>query len=109
MWPPGSEVGCSWTPLERGREGTGRLGRRGGILRDSMPVPNTKGAPPRIVIQFPAPAVDGGRYPAKRDVGDTIQVSADVFRDGHEILLAVGHYRPPGSRRWIVPPLGPVD
>ena len=37
-----------------------------------MPVPNTKGNPPRIVIQYPAPTVDAGRYPAKRIVGDTV-------------------------------------
>ena len=54
-----------------------------------MPVPNSKGAPARIVIQLPAPAVDGGRYPAKRVVGDTVGVSADVFRDGHDVLKAV--------------------
>src|SRR5215210_8671134 len=74
-----------------------------------MPVPNTKGAPPRIVIQFPAPMVDGGRYPVKRVVGDTVHVSADVFRDGHEILRAVVRFRGPGSRRWVEAPLRPVD
>jgi starch synthase (maltosyl-transferring) len=57
-------------------------------------------APTRIVIQHPAPAVDGGRYPAKRCVGDRVEVQADVFRDGHELLRAVVRYRPPGSRRW---------
>ena len=74
-----------------------------------MPVPNSKSAPPRIVIQLPAPAVDGGRYPAKRVVGDTVDVSADVFRDGHEILRAVVRYRAPGSRRWVESPLRPID
>jgi starch synthase (maltosyl-transferring) len=74
-----------------------------------VPVPNSKGAPPRIVIQLPAPAVDGGRYPVKRVVGDTVHVSADIFRDGHEILRAVARYRAPGSRRWVESPLRPVD
>jgi starch synthase (maltosyl-transferring) len=53
--------------------------------------------PPRIVIQYPAPAVDDGRYPAKRCVGDSVRVEADIFRDGHEILRAVVRYRAPGS------------
>ncbi|MFZ0383955.1 MAG: alpha-1,4-glucan--maltose-1-phosphate maltosyltransferase [Solirubrobacteraceae bacterium] len=53
--------------------------------------------PPRIVIQYPAPAVDDGRYPAKRCVGDTVRVEADIFRDGHEILRAVVRYTRPGS------------
>jgi starch synthase (maltosyl-transferring) len=54
-----------------------------------------KPPPERIVIQYPAPAVDDGRYPAKRCVGDTVRVEADIFRDGHEILRAVVRYRPP--------------
>jgi starch synthase (maltosyl-transferring) len=74
-----------------------------------MPVPNSRSAPPRIVIQLPSPAVDGGRYPAKRVVGDRVRVSADIFRDGHEILRAVVRYRAPGGRRWVESPLRPVD
>jgi starch synthase (maltosyl-transferring) len=51
--------------------------------------------PRRIVIQYPSPTVDGGRYPIKRCVGDVVEVSADVFRDGHEILRAVIRHRAP--------------
>ncbi|MBF0624891.1 MAG: alpha-1,4-glucan--maltose-1-phosphate maltosyltransferase [Magnetococcales bacterium] len=29
------------------------------------------------------PAVDGGKYPIKREVGDRLKVTATVFRDGH--------------------------
>jgi starch synthase (maltosyl-transferring) len=54
----------------------------------------------RIVIQYPTPAVDDGRYPAKRVVGDTVTVEADIFRDGHEILRAVVRYKPPRARNW---------
>jgi starch synthase (maltosyl-transferring) len=56
--------------------------------------------PTRIVIQYPAPAVDGGRFPAKRCVGDAVTVSADIFRDGHDILRAVVRYRGPGDAGW---------
>jgi starch synthase (maltosyl-transferring) len=52
-----------------------------------------KQPPPRIVIQYPTPAVDGGRYPAKRCVGDTVTVEADIFRDGHDLLRAVVRYK----------------
>ena len=55
---------------------------------------------PRIVIQFPEPAVDDGRFPAKRCIGDTVRVSADIFRDGHDILRAVIRYRGPGDPDW---------
>jgi starch synthase (maltosyl-transferring) len=64
------------------------------------PTPGAKRAPARIVVQYPTPAVDGGRYPAKRVDGDRVRVEADVFRDGHELLRAVVKYRGPGEKRW---------
>ena len=54
----------------------------------------------RIVIQYPEPAVDDGRYAAKRCVGDTVTVSADIFRDGHDLLRGVIRYRGPGETEW---------
>ena len=71
----------------------------------SPPEPATSHVPPanaaqpaRIVIQLPLPAVDGGAYPIKRCVGDTVEVSVDVFRDGHELLRAVvRHTAPDGT------------
>jgi starch synthase (maltosyl-transferring) len=63
---------------------------------DSIHAPALTGnAPDRIVIQYPAPAVDGGAYPIKRCAGDTVEVSADVFRDGHELLRAVVRHTDP--------------
>jgi starch synthase (maltosyl-transferring) len=59
-----------------------------------------KHAASRIVIQFPEPAVDDGRYAAKRCVGDKVIVSADIFRDGHDILRGVIRYRGPGDSDW---------
>ncbi|WP_158750036.1 alpha-1,4-glucan--maltose-1-phosphate maltosyltransferase [Acidobacterium sp. S8] len=38
----------------------------------------------RVVIQGVEPEIDGGRFPIKRIVGDTVQVEADVFGDGHD-------------------------
>ena len=54
--------------------------------------PKSQDPPPRIVIQYPTPAVDDGRYAAKRCVGDRVTVEADVFRDGHDLLRAVIRY-----------------
>jgi starch synthase (maltosyl-transferring) len=59
-----------------------------------------KQPPTRIEIQYPYPSVDGGLFPAKRCVGDTVTVEADIFRDGHEILRAVVRSRAPGDTRW---------
>jgi starch synthase (maltosyl-transferring) len=74
-----------------------------------VPPPKTAPPPKRILIQYPAPSVDGGRYPAKRCVGDAVTVSADVFRDGHDKLRAVVRYRPARARRWSEAPLHAVD
>jgi starch synthase (maltosyl-transferring) len=62
------------------------------------PSPQADPSPRRIVIQYPSPAVDGGRYPIKRCVGDVVAVSADIFRDGHEPLRAVVRSRDPAGR-----------
>jgi starch synthase (maltosyl-transferring) len=63
--------------------------------------PKLTGSPPeRIVIQYPSPSVDDGRYPAKRCVGDRVRVEADVFRDGHDLIRAVVRYRGPEETAW---------
>ncbi|MFL5846663.1 MAG: alpha-1,4-glucan--maltose-1-phosphate maltosyltransferase [Solirubrobacteraceae bacterium] len=74
-----------------------------------MPVPSTKQPPPRIQIERPEPVIDGARYPAKRTVGESVAVSADVFRDGHEVLRTVVRHRGPGDRKWAANPMAPVD
>jgi starch synthase (maltosyl-transferring) len=68
-----------------------------------------KPPPPRIHIQYPQPAVDGGAYPAKRTVGDLVEVTVDVFRDGHEKLRAVVLSRCAGAREWAEHELHPLD
>jgi starch synthase (maltosyl-transferring) len=65
--------------------------------------------PDRIVIQHPAPVVEGGRYAPKRVIGDTVAVSADIFRDGHDKLAAVVRYRPSTDAEWREAALDPVD
>ncbi|HWC86280.1 MAG TPA: alpha-1,4-glucan--maltose-1-phosphate maltosyltransferase [Solirubrobacteraceae bacterium] len=74
-------------------------------------MPSTASDQPRkrIVIQYPAPSVDGGSFPAKRCVGDVVGVEADVFRDGHDKLRALVRYRGPGQRRWREAELEPID
>ncbi|HEY2160727.1 MAG TPA: maltotransferase domain-containing protein [Solirubrobacteraceae bacterium] len=74
-----------------------------------MPLPASDRPPTRIVIQYPAPSIDGGSYPAKRCVGDTVRVAADIFRDGHEKLRAVVRFRGPRERRWREAELTPAD
>ena len=47
----------------------------------------------RVVIEGVSPAVDLGRFPAKRVVGDAVSLEADVFADGHDVLSAVVYHR----------------
>ena len=68
-----------------------------------MPPPRT--APPRIQIANVWPELRCGRYPVKRTEGSTVEVWADVFRDGHETLGAAVRYRAPGARRWREAPM----
>jgi starch synthase (maltosyl-transferring) len=43
----------------------------------------------RVVIEGVSPAVDGGQYPARRVAGDVVELEADIFADGHDVLAAV--------------------
>ena len=54
------------------------------------------------------PQLDCGRYPAKATLGDPVEVWADIFRDGHEVLGAAVRYRRCGTRRWREAPLLPT-
>ncbi|HEU5191201.1 MAG TPA: alpha-1,4-glucan--maltose-1-phosphate maltosyltransferase [Methylomirabilota bacterium] len=58
-----------------------------------------------IVIERVAPAVDDGRYPVKRVVGEPLVVSADIFKEGHDVLAAAVRYRARGETAWRVTPL----
>lgn len=54
----------------------------------------------RVVIEAIAPAVDGGRFPIKRTPGEQVEVSADVFADGHDVIAVVLLHREQGARAW---------
>src|SRR5262249_6815437 len=108
--PPGSEGGCSRTPLERLAGGKGGYCRDGGqcpedMAPETMPAKQTAKTPPRIRITNVKPLVDCGRHPAWRSVGNRVDVQATVFRDGHEILGAQVLYRGPGEKRFRSAPL----
>ncbi|MBS1490632.1 MAG: alpha-1,4-glucan--maltose-1-phosphate maltosyltransferase [Bacteroidetes bacterium] len=42
----------------------------------------------RIIIENIQPLVDGGLYPAKRTVGEKVEVRASIFADGHDHIRA---------------------
>jgi starch synthase (maltosyl-transferring) len=53
-----------------------------------------------MVIENVAPTVDGGRYALKREVGAVLEVSADIFKEGHDVLVAFLLYRRLDERGW---------
>jgi starch synthase (maltosyl-transferring) len=63
----------------------------------------------RIVIERVYPELDGGRYPIKRVVGDQLEVWADIYRDGHDVLRAALLCQPEGSSQWQAAPLRLFD
>jgi len=45
------------------------------------------------VVESVEPEIDAGRYPAKRILGEQVQVRADILKEGHEVLRAVVRWR----------------
>ncbi len=51
------------------------------------------------------PAIDGGRFPVKRIVGERIEIWADIYRDGHDITAAALIWRRENEREWSRTPM----
>lgn len=62
-----------------------------------------------IVILDVQPAVDDGRFAVKREVGDDLEVTATIFRDGHVKLAAVILWRRIDERDWRETPMTLVN
>jgi starch synthase (maltosyl-transferring) len=63
----------------------------------------------RVAIENVWPELDGGRFPIKHVAGDRVEVWADIFRDGHDVLGARVRYRGPGEAGWRFSRLLPYD
>ncbi len=62
-----------------------------------------------VVIENLYPQLDCGRYPIKREVGDSLEIRADIFKDGHDKLAAVVKYRVKGEPEWSEAPMRHFD
>ena len=60
---------------------------------------------PHVVIECVQPELDCGRFPVKRVIGDVMQVGADIFKDGHDLIAARVLYRGPDDAEWKSAPL----
>jgi starch synthase (maltosyl-transferring) len=65
--------------------------------------------PSRLVIEEVAPVVGGGAFPAKRVVGEPVDVSAAIYADGHDHLWCVVAHQPPGAEEWLQVPMIAVE
>ncbi|MEO5695895.1 MAG: alpha-1,4-glucan--maltose-1-phosphate maltosyltransferase [Burkholderiaceae bacterium] len=54
----------------------------------------------RVVIERVTPAVDDGRFPIKRVVGDRVEVEADCFGDGHDVVACALMWRRSADATW---------
>ncbi len=54
----------------------------------------------RVVIENIYPELQEGRFPVKRVAGESVEVYADIFADGHDLLSAVLMYRHEKQRKW---------
>lgn len=59
----------------------------------------------RVLIEGVSPEVDAGRFPAKRTVGDVVEIGADIFTDGHDAISAVVRFRHESASDWQERPL----
>jgi starch synthase (maltosyl-transferring) len=51
------------------------------------------------------PRIDGGRFPVKRVTGERIEVWADIYRDGHNVVNAALLWRREVDREWRREPM----
>ncbi len=54
----------------------------------------------RIVISGMLPAIDDGRFPAKRIVGEQVAGEADIFSDSHPVISEEIVWRADDEEQW---------
>ena len=62
----------------------------------------------RAVIEGVEPQIDGGRFPIKRVVGEAVEVEADVFADGHDVVDCVLQFWAEGDASVREVPMTPL-
>ena len=65
-------------------------------------------ASPRLAIELPTPAVDGGAFPVKAIAGELVSVEADVVFDGHDKIAVALRWQEPGETSWQEVPMRPL-
>ena len=54
----------------------------------------------RVIIERVKPEIDGGIYFVKRTIGESVDVTAHIFGDGHDVIRASLLYHLDGAKSW---------
>jgi starch synthase (maltosyl-transferring) len=54
----------------------------------------------RVIIEDIQPQIEGGLYPAKRTIGERVDVTATIFGDGHDHIRAKMLFKKSGANQW---------
>jgi starch synthase (maltosyl-transferring) len=65
--------------------------------------------PSTVVIEKVRPLINGGRYPVKRLIGERLEIYADLFKEGHDVVSALFKWRKAGTTAWQETPMTCVD
>ncbi len=113
-WKAGN--GDAATTLDPASELTLEPGALLAFTADALPPPRPRpvsGAEraaqqPRLAVEAASPCVDSGRFPARRTIGDLVEVEADIIADSHDKLAVMLQWRGPGENTWHETPMRPL-
>jgi starch synthase (maltosyl-transferring) len=54
----------------------------------------------RVIVEHLAPEIDAGRFYIKKIIEDTVNVEADIFSDGHDVVRGRVLYRHESEKDW---------
>lgn len=96
------------TPVLTGSD-VGTVSKRGWIIKEKHNHLMDYAASSPIIIEHVSPQIDAGRYAVKREVGDTMDVTCSIFKDGHDLIKAVILCRLADSDEWWETPMTEVN
>lgn len=96
------------TPVLTGSD-VGTVSKRGWIIKEKHNHLMDYAASSPITIEHVSPQIDAGRYAVKREVGDTMDVTCSIFKDGHDLIKAVILCRLADSNEWWETPMTEVN
>ncbi|NYI01047.1 maltotransferase domain-containing protein [Cupriavidus plantarum] len=95
-------------PAAKAKKGAKSKDTKGGVNRQPAVSVADAMASPRVAIENLTPSCDAGRFAVRRVVGERVEVSADIWMDGHDKLAAAVVWRAPGESTWQSSPMVPI-